>query len=64
MNPLLFPVHLCDNTSELGRFLGGQLVDLIPQSLLADGADLIHGNFSVLPGALYLQPAAPLGMQY
>ena len=50
----LFSVHLRDKASELGRRLGGQPVDLVPQPLLIDGADLVHGNFSFLARALDL----------
>ena len=48
----LFPVHLRDNASKLGRFLDRQTVDRAPQSAFADGTDPVHGNFSILPCTL------------
>ena len=59
----LLSVHLGDKAAEVGRGLGRQPVDPVPQSLFADGADLIHGNFSFPARALDLQPATPLRMQ-
>ena len=58
-----FAVHLGDKAAELGRGLGRQPVDLIPQTLLADGAGPVHGNFRFPARALDLQPATPLRMQ-
>ena len=51
---LLFPVHLRDKVPKLGRFLARQPVEPFLQSLLADGADLVHGNFSIFPRAVCL----------
>ena len=59
----LLSVHLGDKAAEVDRGIGRQPVDLVPQSLFADGADLVHGNFSFPARALDLQPATPLRMQ-
>jgi hypothetical protein len=42
----LFAIHLCYDPSQLGGLRGGQLIDSVSQTLLADGSYLIDSYFS------------------
>jgi hypothetical protein len=50
----LFAIHFGDDPSQLGGLRGGQLIDSVSQTLLADGSYLIYSYFSRFSRTLYL----------
>ena len=50
----LFAIHLSDDSSELRGLRGGQLINSVFQTLLADGSYLINSDFGCFSGTAYL----------